>query len=143
MDDAPAPRALRRLPAVIAAAAAAWWTGTVSLAYLVNTQGPMGEAGLGAVIAALAATVLAACAVFAGTSALTRRSTVAGIGCAVVVVAAAAVLAPTVVDRHHSFVDRPDRTATCTGWQFDHYPPGTSDAPELVYCVGVERPVEG
>ena len=143
MDDADPPRALRRVPAGIAAAAAAWWTGTVSWAYLVNTQGPMGEAALGATIVAVAATVLAACAVFVGTSALTRRSTVAGVGCAVVVVAAAAVLAPTVVNRHQSFVYSEDRTATCTGWQFDHYPPGTSDAAGLEYCVGVERPVEG
>ena len=71
----------------------------------------MGEAALGATVVALAATVLAACAVFVGTSALTRRSTVAGVGCAVVVVAAAAVLAPTVVNRHQSFVDSEDRTA--------------------------------
>ena len=143
MDPADPLRALRRLLAGIAAVAAAWWTGTVLLAFLVNTAGPMGSAALLAAIVAVVGTVLVAGAVLVGTTAVARRSIGAGVGCAVAVVVAAWVLAPMVVDRHQSFVDPPDRTATCSGWEFDHYPPGTSDASELVYCVGVEHPVDG
>jgi hypothetical protein len=62
----------------------------------------------------------------------------------VTVVTVAWVLAPTVVERSHGgVVSRTYRTATCSGWQFDHYPPGTSDVAELVYCVGVEHPADG
>jgi hypothetical protein len=143
MHVAEPPRPLVRLPAWVAAVAVAWWTGAVSWAYLVNTEGPMGDATGWAPIVAVAVTGVAACAVFVAIGAVTRRSRVAGVGCAVVVIAAAWVLAPVVVDRHQSFVDRPDRTATCSGWQFAHYPPDTSDGTELEYCVGVEHPVGG
>ena len=143
MHVAEPPRPLVRLPAWVAAVAAAWWTGAVSWAYLVNTEGPMGDTTGWAPIVAVATTVVAACAVFVAIRAVTRRGTVAGLGCAVVVIAAALVLAPVVVDRHQSFVDRPDRTATCSGWKFAHYPPDTSDGTELEYCVGVEHPVGG
>lgn len=143
MHVAEPPRPLVHLPAGIAAIAAAWWTGAVSWAYLVNTEGPMGDATRWAPIVAVAVTGIAACAVFVAIGAVTRRSRVAGVGCAVVVIAAAWVLAPVVVDRHQSFVDRPDRTATCSGWQFAHYPPDTSDGTELEYCVGVEHPAGG
>ena len=42
-----------------------------------------------------------------------------------------------------SFVERPDRIATCGGWEFAHYPPGQSDGSVLDYCIGLEHPVEG
>ena len=132
-----------RVPAAIAAVAAAWWTGSVSWKLLVNTEGPMRDATGWAPIVALAVMGGTAYGVFVATRALARRSRVAGVGCAVVVVAIAWVLAPVVVDRHRSFVVRPGLTATCSGWQFSSYPPGTSDADEVVYCVGVEHPVAG
>lgn len=143
MQVAEPPRPLVHLPASIAAIASAWWTLAVSRTYLVNTEGPMGAATSWAPIVVLAVTVVATCAVFVVIGAVTRRGWVTAAGCAIVMVAAAWVLAPVVVDQHQSFVDRPDRTATCSGWQFVHYPPGTSDGTELVYCVGVEHQVGG
>ena len=142
MPAADPPRLLAHLPAGDRwAVAAAWWAWAVSSAYLVNTQGPMAGSTSWAPIIAVAVTGVAACAVFLGVGVVARRSGLAGGGCAAVVVAAAWVLAPTVVDRHQSFVDPPDRTATCSGWQFAHYPPDTSDAAGLEYCIGVEHPV--
>ena len=58
------------------------------------------------------------------------------------VLAALAVVAfPTRVDRHESFVERPNERSSCWGATFRSYPPNTFDAATEVYCVGVERPL--
>ena len=142
MQVAESPRPFDHLPAAIGAVAAAWWTLAVSWTYLVNTEGPMGDATSWAPVVSLAATGVMAWAVWVAIGRVARRGRLVAAGCALVVVAAVWVLAPVVVDDHESFVDRPDRTATCSGWQFTYYPPDTSDADRLDYCVGVERPVK-
>ncbi len=127
---------------MVAALAAAWWTGSVASAYLVNVYGPMSDAVTWAPVVVVAATLLVAVAALLTVRWVARRAAVLGACCAVAVVAAAWVLAPVVVDEGESFVEVPDRTATCTGWSFEHYPPQTSDADSLEYCVGVEHPVD-
>jgi hypothetical protein len=53
----------------------------------------------------------------------------------------AVVAFPVQVDRHESFVERPNERSSCAGVTFTSYPPGTSDAPSVVYCVGLESPL--
>ena len=43
-------------------------------------------------------------------------------------VALAVVAFPVQVDRHESFVERPNERSSCAGVAFRHYPPDTSDA---------------
>jgi hypothetical protein len=107
---------------------------------LVNLEGPFGEHALLGVLTSLAV----ALAVGAGLALVTRRVAMRSTAGLVVLVGGLAALAvvafPTRVDRHESFVERPNERSTCVGVAFRHYPPGTSDASTEVYCVGLERP---
>jgi len=109
--------------------------------FLVNLHGPFGErAGLG-LLALLTLAVGAGVLVALAVHALAQRST-AGLVALVAGLAALAVVAfPTEVDRHESFVERPNERSSCRGFEFHHYPPDTFDASSVVYCVGLESPL--
>ena len=106
---------------------------------LVNLEGPFGEHAVLGMLTSLAVAVV----VGAGLALLTRRvamRSTAGLVALVGGLAAMAVVAfPTRVDRHESFVERPNERSSCWGVTFRSYPPGTSDAGTAVYCVGLER----
>lgn len=139
----PEPRPPARVVAGVGALAAVVLAWPVLSTYLVNTEGPMGDATRWAPIVAAALTVVVGSCAFLVTGAAARWHLLAGVTVVAVVGVAAWVLMPTVVDEHESFVSTPNRTASCTGWQFRHYPPETFDASALDYCVGFEEPVDG
>lgn len=106
---------------------------------LVNAEGPLGDHGrVGLLVAVVLALVVGA--VVGLLADVTGRRSRLGLGVLVASLAAAGfVLFPTPVDRHESFVERPNERSACTGLTFRHYPPGTMDASSTVYCVGLER----
>jgi hypothetical protein len=108
---------------------------------LLNLDGPFGEHALPALLTSLALSVVAGVALAALTAVLARRSRVAGVALVAALTAAVVVLFPTEIDRHESFVERPNERSACRGLTFDYYPPGTMDASSDVYCVGLEQPL--
>jgi hypothetical protein len=143
-------RAVAKVPRVAeSAAGAAVGVGAVTALvvflgfnpFLVNLHGPFGEHAALGLFALLALAVGAGVLVAVAVHALAHRST-PGLVALVAGLAALAVVAfPTEVDRHESFVERPNERASCLGVTFRHYPPGTMDASSEVYCVGLERPL--
>lgn len=107
--------------------------------WLVNTLGPFDDRqGLG-VLATFVLAALAGVLLGVVSRAVRRRGRVE-FGVLVVALAAGAfVLFPTRVDRHESFVERPNERSACTGVTFGHYPPGMADGSSTLYCVGFER----
>ena len=108
---------------------------------LVNIYGPFGQHALLGMLAALAVAVLAGSAVGLGAAWVARRSLVALMVLVAGLAALTVVAFPVQVDRHESFVERPNERSSCVGVTFTSYPPDTSDAPSVVYCVGLESPL--
>ena len=107
---------------------------------LVNLYGPFGEDALLGLLAALAAAVVVGAAVGLACARVARRSVPALVVLVGGLVALAVVAFPVQVDRHESFVERPNERSSCAGVTFRHYPPDTSDAASVTYCVGLEQP---
>ena len=106
---------------------------------LVNLDGPFEEARApGAVLALLGAAVAGAAALVT-VDRLARRSGAAALAVLVIGAAAGAVLLPRQVDRHESWVPRPNERYACTGWSFEYYPVGVMDGTGTTYCVGLEH----
>ena len=108
---------------------------------LLNLDGPFGEHALAALLTALAVAVGAGLTLAALTAVVARRSRVALVALLATLTAVVVVLFPTEIDRHESFVERPNERSACRGLTFDYYPPGTMDASSDVYCVGLEQPL--
>jgi hypothetical protein len=108
---------------------------------LVNLEGPFGEHAAFGLLASLVVALATGIGVGLLVRAVAKRSTVALVALVGGMAAVAVVAFPTRVDRHESFVERPNERATCLGRTFVHYPPGTMDAANEVYCVGLERPL--
>ena len=108
--------------------------------YLVNLYGPFGEHAAIGLLVSLASAVVVGVVVTLATVALARRSTWGVVALLAGLAALVVVAFPTQVDRHESFVERPNERSSCLGMTFRHYPPGTFDAASEVYCVGIERP---
>lgn len=108
---------------------------------LVNAEGPFGEHARLGLLATLGLSLSVGGLVGWMAHALARR-TASGLFVVLgLLVVATVVLFPTQVDRHESFVPRPNERSSCLGIEFRHYPPGTMDASSVDYCVGVERPL--
>ena len=108
---------------------------------LVNLEGPLGEHARLGLLASLAAAAVVGVLVASATYAVARRSTWGLVALVGGLAALAVVAYPTRVDRHESFVERPNERSSCRGFEFLHYPPNTSDANDDVYCVGLESPL--
>ena len=108
---------------------------------LVNLHGPLGEHASLGLLALLAVAVGAGVLVAVAVHALAHRSTPALVALVAGLAALAVVAFPTEVDRHESFVERPNERSSCLGLEFLHYPPNTFDASDVVYCVGLESPL--
>ena len=108
---------------------------------LVNLHGPFGEHASLGLLALLAVAVGAGVLVAVAVHALAHRSTPALVALVAGLAALAVVAFPTEVDRHESFVERPNERSSCLGLEFLHYPPNTFDASDVVYCVGLESPL--
>ena len=109
--------------------------------FLVNLHGPFGEHASLGLLALLAVAVGAGVLVAVAVHALAHRSTPALVALVAGLAALAVVAFPTEVDRHESFVERPNERSSCLGLEFLHYPPNTFDASDVVYCVGLESPL--
>ncbi len=48
-------------------------------------------------------------------------------------------LYPVSCDTHESFLDRPNKTCSCTGVTMSYYPEGVYDGTEIEYCIGLEK----
>ena len=81
----------------------------------------------------------AGAAVFACTFAVARRSRLLLVILLGVVCVASWVLLPRQIDVSESWVPQPSPRWSCTGWSFQHYPPGAQDASATRYCVGLEK----
>jgi hypothetical protein len=104
-----------------------------------NTYGPLADhesAGRWAPLGCGAAAGLLAVVV---TVWVARRSAAAVLTLCAVAAAAGWVLFPQPIDVSESWVPRPNERYACTGWEFRHYPPGTSDGSATTYCIGLEH----
>jgi hypothetical protein len=121
---------------------AAWFgVTTASLLYLVNSYGPLGEHRDAGTFVGLVAGVVAGSVVFTATWWVARRSRLLLAAALSVLAVGGWVLMPAQVDVSESWVPQVNARSTCAGWSFRHYPPGTSDANTVVYCVGLEHPI--
>jgi len=107
---------------------------------LVNLYGPFSEHSRLGLLAALAVALVVGVAVGLVGRSMARHSIPALVVLVAGLVALAVVAFPVQVDRHESFVERPNERSSCAGVTFRHYPPGTSDAASVTYCVGLEQP---
>jgi len=108
--------------------------------FLVNLYGPFGEHPRLGLLVALAVALVVGAVVGLVCRSVARRSVPALVVLAGGLVALAVVAFPVQVDRHESFVERPNERSSCAGVTFRHYPPDTSDAASVTYCVGLEQP---
>lgn len=108
---------------------------------LVNLHGPFGEHASIGLLAVLALAVVAGVGVAVAVHALARRSTWGLVSLVAGLAGLAVVAFPTQIDEHESFVEQPNERSSCLGFEFRHYPPGTFDASDEVYCVGLESPL--
>ena len=106
---------------------------------LVNLYGPFGESTTPGTVLALLAAVVGGVAALVLVDGLARRSGAGALAVLAIGIVAGAVLLPRQVDRHESWVPRPNQRYACTGWSFEHYPPGVMDGDGTTYCVGLER----
>ena len=111
---------------------------SIGLLYFDNLYGPLGEHGGWGVLAGVVSASAAALAVGGLIRWVARRSRVLLVVVVVCLCAAGWVLLPRQVDVSESWVPRPNARWSCTGWSFQHYPPGTFDASATTYCVGLE-----
>lgn len=108
---------------------------------LVNLDGPFGKYAVLGLLASLAVALVVGAGVGLLTQAVAKRSAVALVALVAGLAATAFVAFPTPVDRHESFVERPNGRSSCWGLTFSHYPPGTMDGASVVYCVGLVHPL--
>ncbi len=106
---------------------------------LVNLYGPFGESTLPGIVLALLAAALGGAIALVLLGRVARWSGAGAVAVLVAGVVAGAVLLPRPVDRHESWVPRPNERYSCTGWSFEHYPPGVMDRTGTTYCVGLEH----
>jgi hypothetical protein len=112
--------------------------------WLAGLYGPFGQRAGNLGMLVVLATGLLAGATAAGIAWWTAGRSVRGTLLVLGLVLAVGVVAwPTPVDRTDSFVDVPDREATCRGWEVDYHPSGVMDGSTTHYCVGLTRPVGG
>ena len=117
-----------------------WVAAASGLLYFDNYYGPLRNyPHLLGTIAGLCCGLLSGAAVFAFTWWIARRSRVLLIVLVGAVCVSAWVLLPRQIDVSESFMPQSNPRWTCTGWSFLHYPPDTSDANEITYCVGLEE----
>jgi hypothetical protein len=115
-------------------------TASAGLLYFNNLYGPLGERpSYTGRLAGLGCGVVAGAAVFAVTRWVARRSRVVLIALGIVICVSAWVLMPHRIDVSESWVPQPNPRWACTGWSFQHYPPGTMDGNAVTYCVGLEE----
>lgn len=105
---------------------------------LINLHGPLGERGSLGALASLGAAALAATLGYLVSYRLVTRPAWVPALALPAYAAVLVVLFPNPVDVHESFVPRVNEREACHGWEFRHYPPGTTDGSDTVYCVGVE-----
>jgi hypothetical protein len=106
---------------------------------LVNLDGPFQEAKAPGAVLALLGAALAGGAALVAVDRVARRSGAAALALLVGGAAAGVVLLPRPIDQHESFLPQVNERFSCTGWSFEHYPPGVMDGTGTTYCVGLER----
>jgi hypothetical protein len=126
---------------VAAAVAGAAQLVVVPASFLVldNLYGPLGDHPLLGRTAAVGCVLLAGAGLFALARSLARRSRAALVLAVGLLCVGGWSVAPRKVDVSESFVPVPNERWSCTGWSFEHYPPGTSDGNATRYCMGLER----
>ena len=114
-------------------------TTSAAVLYLDNVHGPFADHGRLGALTGFTCGVAAGALVFASCWLVARRSLTAAIVLTGVVCVASWVLLPRTVDVSESWVPQPNPRWSCTGWSFDHYPPGVMDGSSHRYCVGLEK----
>ena len=132
------PRAAR-IAAGVAGVVVFWLCTATGLLYLDNTYGPFEDHGGRGALLALAIGLASGAAALGLTLAIARWSRLAMVVLVGVVCVAAWVLQPRPVDVSESFVPQSNPRWSCSGWSFDHYPPGVMDGSATRYCVGLEH----